>query len=407
MPPSISITVPVFNGSRFIPNLIDTVRAQTRSDWELIIVDDGSTDDLDTPLGQAPPDTRRHVVRQPNSGLSSARNRGLAQAQGELVAFLDVDDAWRPTYLSAMCAALDQAPQAVAAFCGWQYMDPAGQALPQTVLLSQSEADRLASDLAWRNSLVPSGVVARRNAIVQAGGFDESMRNLEDWDLWLRLIGLGPFVAVPQVLVWYRTHPASLTENVLDMERGRLRMQARHLGPLDEPLAQWPSQRRRAIGFTYFTTALGLFQQNALAAGRERLRRSVECWPGLLDLDEFYYELGCAGQPRGLRGQAHGLDLKTGEALIRDVLFDPAGLTGEPSARAHWAQACLVLARLARDTRQWPACRRYALRALVSAPNHGRLQAARILARSVAPAALLAALGRKRQPLDAGHLPRP
>src|SRR5690349_6033996 len=109
MPPQVSIIVPVFNGCRFIAQILETVRAQTQSDWELLIVDDGSTDDLDAALAQAPPDARRRVVRQSQSGRSRARNRGLAEAQSDLVAFLDVDDAWQPNYLAAMCAALHQA----------------------------------------------------------------------------------------------------------------------------------------------------------------------------------------------------------------------------------------------------------------------------------------------------------
>jgi GT2 family glycosyltransferase len=408
MSPQVSVIVPVFNGSRFILNLIDTVRAQTLTDWELIIVDDGSTDDLNAQLAQAPLDARRHLVRQSNFGLSRARNRGLAQAQSDLVAFLDVDDAWQPTYLATLCAALNQAPRAVAAFCGWQYMDAAGQPMPQTVLLSELEAGRLPDDLAWRNSLVPSGLVARRQAVLQTGGFDESMHNLGDWDLWLRLIVGGPFVAVPQALTWYRAHPHSMTENVLDMERGRLKLHAKHLGALDEPVAQWPADRRRAVGFTYFTSALGFFWQNEMASGRERIGRALDCWPGLLDLDEFYYELGCASQPRGLRGASQGLNLKEGEALIRGLLFDPAASVTHPAASTHWGQACLVLARLARDIRQWPACRQYALRAMVQAPvGRDRLEAARLLARSLAPAALLAGLRRERSPAAAQPRPNP
>jgi glycosyltransferase involved in cell wall biosynthesis len=387
MPPRVSIIVPVFNGSRFVLDLIDTVRAQTLSDWELIIADDGSTDDLDTPLARAPLDERRHLVRQPNLGLARARNRALAEAAADLVAFLDVDDAWQPTYLATMCAALEQAPRAVAAFCGWQYMDAAGQPLPQTVVLSQSEAGRLAEDLTWRNSLVPSGVVARRPAVLHAGGFDESMPNVADWDLWLKLIASGPFVAMPQALTWYRTHTHSMSENLLEMERGRLRLHAKHLGPLDEPVTRWPDNRRRAVGFTYFTTALGLFAQNAQADARERIRRALEVWPGLLDLDDFYYELGCAGQPRGLRGTAEGLNLKDGAALIHSVLFDPPTLVSGAAAARHWGHACLVLARLARNTGQWSECRRYAWRGLLSTSGSGRLKAARLLARSLAPAA--------------------
>jgi len=279
----------------------------------------------------------------------------------------------------------------VAAFSGWQYMDAAGKPLPQTVLLSPAEAGHLAEDLAWRNSLVPSAVVARCSGVLQAGGFDESMPNVADWDLWLSLTASGAFVAVPQALTWYRTHTHNMSENVLEMERGRLRLHAKHLGSLDTPLAQWPAARRRAVGFTYFNSALGFFWQNALPEGRARIYRALEVWPDLINLDEFYYELGCARQPRGLRGTPEGLNLEEGAALIHSLLFDPPAPLSAQAAAAHWGQACMVLARLARNMRQWPTCRRYALRAMLFASGRGRRQAARLLARSFVPPGLFPA----------------
>jgi len=391
-PTAVSIILPIYNGGRYLLSALATVQAQTLAEWELIVVDDGSTDNTASLLAQAPADPRRIVIHQPNSGRSGSRKRALAAAHGELIAFLDVDDAWHPEFLSQLAAALQAVPHAVAAFCGWQYMDELGHPLPQSVLLSERDLQQFGRDLRWRNSIMPSSIAARRPAIEQVGGFDDSLHGSEDWDLWLRLKSLGAFVPVPRVLTWYRTHPDSATEDVAVAERERLKVNAKHLGSLDEPLASWPAVRRQAVGFTYFNAALAYLWQTKTVLGEQKLRQAVECWPGLLDLDEFYYELGCARQPRGLRGTAKGLDLKTGEALIRAALLDRTASLTARSAQRYWGHACLVLARLARNTGNWSACRGYALRAMRYGTVRDKRVAARLLARSVVPGALLHAV---------------
>src|SRR5258708_4888702 len=120
MQPIMSIIIPVYNGERFITAAMESVQAQTLADWELIVVDDGSTDATPIILAEAAVDERRRVVRQDNAGLAAARNWGLAEATAPYVAFLDADDRWHPSYLAEMCAALDKAPRAPAAFTGWR-----------------------------------------------------------------------------------------------------------------------------------------------------------------------------------------------------------------------------------------------------------------------------------------------
>ncbi|MEP7358074.1 MAG: glycosyltransferase family A protein, partial [Anaerolineales bacterium] len=346
--PSVSIILPVFNGEKFIAGALATVQAQTLTGWELIVVDDGSTDATPAILAAADAGERRRVIRQANAGLAAARNRGLAEARAPYVAFLDVDDRWHPSYLSEMRAALEAAPRAAAAFAGWGCIDDDGRPLPQRALLSPEQTARLPSDLKWRNAILPSALVARRSALAQAGGFDEALAACEDWDLWLRLIALGDFAAVPRIMMEYRVHAGSMTENVEHIEQERLKLNAKHLGPLDEPLAAWPAERRWAVGFTYFNSALGHLRQKQLAPARDRIQRAVRCWPDLAAQNEFYYELGCAYQARGVRGTAVGLSLPEGETLIHTVLFEwlvpELGMAGQKKA---WGQANMVLARLA------------------------------------------------------------
>jgi hypothetical protein len=312
------------------------------------------------------------------------------------VAFLDADDGWRPAFLERLCAALDRAPQASASFAGWQYMAEDGHALPQVVLLSPRETASLDEDLLWRNAIVPASLVARRSAVRAAGGFDETLVSCEDWDLWIRLKAIGPFLAVPEVLAWYRTHPASKSEKVSTIEQARLKLNSKHLGSLDEPLERWPEARRRAVGFTYFNAALGYLRQGDRQRGQAKVVQAVQHWPGLLERREFYYELGCANQPRGLRGTAQAQDLAASASLLHALLFGGQLVPASSSARRYWGRACLTLASLARNSGHRRACWFYALRALPQLTGRERGEALRLLAGSLAPAALRK-VARRRQ----------
>jgi hypothetical protein len=184
----------------------------------------------------------------------------------------------------------------------------------------------------------------------------------------------------------YRVHASSMTENVERIERGRLKLNAKHLGRLDEPLAAWPAQRRRAVGYTYLNTALGYLRQKRMAPAQEKIRQAVSTWPGILRLDEFYYELGCAFQQRGVRGTAVDLSLPDGEALIRSILFEwlPPELAPADQKRA-WGQANMVLARLARAAGQPRAARQYAARTVRLGTIRHRWRGLRTWARSYWP----------------------
>lgn len=129
MTPRVSIVMPCHNGLAYLPRSIASVRAQRMQAWELIIVDDGSTN-ASAEWITAQEDARIRLLRQPHTGTSSARNRGLEHVKSDYVAFLDTDDTWAPTFLEKLTVALDANPQAVLAYCGWQKNRPAGSEKP-------------------------------------------------------------------------------------------------------------------------------------------------------------------------------------------------------------------------------------------------------------------------------------
>jgi glycosyltransferase involved in cell wall biosynthesis len=203
--PLVSVVIPVYNGAATIAEAIASVLAQNFRDFELIVVDDGSTDP--TPQVLAHYSGSLRVITQPNRGIAAARNAALRVSSGELVALLDGDDVWEPTMLTRTVEALDRDPSSVMAFTNLALTDSDGIAL-DTALIGPAMAhpptlDEMLTRL-W--PIMPSAVVIRRQALEAIGGFNEEFRSygFEDAYCWLRLRELGSFAYVPERLVRWR-----------------------------------------------------------------------------------------------------------------------------------------------------------------------------------------------------------
>src|SRR5215467_9498256 len=160
--PRVSAIIPVFNAARTIAAAIESIQAQTFSDFEIIAVDDGSRDaslDVLASFG-----TAVKVLRQANRGPSAARNYAVRESSGELLAFLDADDRWRPAMLERLVAALDQHRDASMAYCDIAVIDSEGRPL-MTALVSEREAPSVSDMLDRLRPFMPSGVVMRRAAL--------------------------------------------------------------------------------------------------------------------------------------------------------------------------------------------------------------------------------------------------
>lgn len=202
--PSVSIIMPCFNAREHLPHSVGSVLAQTFQDWELIAVDDGSTDETRAWLKQQS-DTRIHVRAQKNGGVSAARNAALERARGEYVAFLDADDTWAPDFLAAMHLALSARPDAVLAYCGWQNLGlPGGRGQPFVPPDYETPAKEEALFTSCRWPI--HAALVRREAVRAAGGFDTALKNAEDYAMWLRVGTTAPIVRVPRVLARYHFH---------------------------------------------------------------------------------------------------------------------------------------------------------------------------------------------------------
>ncbi|HEV2293545.1 MAG TPA: glycosyltransferase family A protein [Tepidisphaeraceae bacterium] len=186
--PAVTVLIPTYNRADLLPRAIDGVLAQTFADFDILVVDDGSTDDTPGVVARyAQRDPRVKYLRQPhNAGVGAARNRGLREARGEFVAFLDSDDEWMPQKLALQMAQFAQLPEEVGLiYTGVETVSDGGM---RTIDRPAHRGD-VYPIMLCRNVLhgAPSGGVIRRNVIATAGFFDEDMPAIEDYDYWLRV----------------------------------------------------------------------------------------------------------------------------------------------------------------------------------------------------------------------------
>lgn len=273
---SVSVIIPTNRDGRYLRETVASVRAQTAPVGEIVLVDDGAP----APgLAAIAAELGVSYVRQDASGLSVARNTGVAAARGEWVAFLDDDDVWHPERIRSQLDALDAAPDAVAAYTGGWYMDaegrPFGAGWPAP---AASARDMLAGDVTFPRITT---LLIRREAYEAVGGCRSDMEPAEDNELILRLLQRGEFAAVDRQLVGYRRHSANVTNRGLPGRKAAvrgLRGQLRRAGRRgDRPLAGLLRQNLRRYRRHAASENLGELTA-AVKVGRARYALALAWW---------------------------------------------------------------------------------------------------------------------------------
>lgn len=206
--PIVSVIIPTYNRGHFVADALASVLTQTYRRFEVIVVDDGSTDD--TRQRVAAFEGRVRYIYQPNAGLSAARNTAIRASRGVLLALLDDDDVWLPRKLERQVALMEADPGIGVAYGWWACVDEAGMLLPQT---QQSTHHGLVfAELLLGNFVAPSTTLIRRVCFDHVGLYDTELKGAEDWDLLLRVAKAGyPFACVPEILMHYRLHSNQLS----------------------------------------------------------------------------------------------------------------------------------------------------------------------------------------------------
>lgn len=246
--PSVTVVIPVYNGQSTIQRTIDSVLKQTLSDFELLIIDDGSTDGTASRVDEIC-DYRIRRLSYENAGLSASRNRGLYQARGNYISFLDADDLWHPEKLQAQYEKLTNPPNThpslrslyAVAYSWTDYIDEAGKFIKPGSYLNL-EGDALAHLLLADFLESGSNALICTEAARDVGGFDESLSAAEDWDFFLKLATRYFFVCVPQAQVYYRVTPKSMSSNLEQQESACLTILERAFDKAPQTLLPLRSQ---------------------------------------------------------------------------------------------------------------------------------------------------------------------
>lgn len=218
----ISVIIPTFNNARFIRETVESVLLQQNASFEIIVVDDGSTDETKTVL--APYSDRIFYVYQENSGVSAARNYGLKLAQGEFVVFLDGDDIFLAGKLRAQADFLDKQPGLGAVHSGWQLVDDQGRFLKKVEPWHDASFLDLPTWLMWKPVFL-GAMMFRREWLAKIAGFDPTLRHSEDVDFVWRLSLQGcRFDWLPQLTVGYRQHADNTMQNGIQQARDMSRL---------------------------------------------------------------------------------------------------------------------------------------------------------------------------------------
>jgi glycosyltransferase involved in cell wall biosynthesis len=275
--PFVSVVMPSYNYANYLPLAIDGVLSQTFADLELIIADDCSTDESREVAHQRSRNDKRVVTvfRQTNGGLACTRNTALEHVRGEFVAFCDADDIWLPHKLQTQVESLKLSSGAGFLHSDAQIIDSQGALTGQRFSQmnhrrGQTLSGDLFSELCYRNFICVPSVLVRNEAIQRVGGFDETLRSLEDWVCWTRIAKDCRFSYCKDPLVQYRVHSTSLSHQTLGMARNRVEAVQLLLRTLPDLSANLRAQLLYTLAMTYS-------ELNEIPHARQSLKESLAC----------------------------------------------------------------------------------------------------------------------------------
>ena len=257
---AVAIVVPAYNAERYLRQTLQSVLDSDFTDFELIVIDDGSRDNT-AAVAESLGDPRIRVIRQANAGMSASRNRGITDSESEFVALLDADDVWHPAKLRLQVELLRAQPQFDLAFTEFEFWH--GE--DRTDLLDRPADEALEARLTgWlypkmmmTNFILPSSALFRRSLWNHLGPFLCDDHQTDDWEYFVRASREAQFAKLAAALVLYRQHQASLskklprenkTELMRDTLLGRYGMSCPHAGPIDRT----ELRRRRYLGWRHF-----------------------------------------------------------------------------------------------------------------------------------------------------------
>lgn len=368
-----SIIIPNYNHAAFLRDAIQSVLNQKFRDFEIIVVDDGSTDASREVIAQFGDQVK--AIFQANKGLSAARNSGISAARGAYIGLLDADDLLEPDYLHTLVPMLEADLEAAGVYCGYRFVDELNRPLPQIEnrLISKCQ---LHEALTFGNFLVPESVLIRRECYKSPYLFDETLRACEDWDMWLRLSEQYRFIGTTNILTRHRVLPKSMSTNPLRMMNSRLAVLNKLFGEEPDYLGYGDVQVRHAYGRAYLASSVEYLQYGDNESANDCFQKMAEVSPELLTQLDTFYQLGCGDQPKGHLGYFASLDLERNAQVLMNMLGNLFGIKEledrlNDFKRPAYANAYSALGLLSYGARKFKETRTFLISAVVTDPRYG------------------------------------
>lgn len=303
----ISVLIPTYNAGIYIEKTLQSVLEQTYQNIEIIVVDDGSTDDTEIILKKFD-DPRLHYIKQTNSGgPAKPRNVGIAASKGEYIALFDSDDLMLPTKLSTQIEALKATPDAAFCCTNFSKIDECGKITTAAFWetnknfqnLDKSKQDtfgnyyyypnELTNNLLIHNFVATSSVLIRKDVLDKIGGFDESLANADDYDMWLRISPHYSYILIPQVMHQYRLREGNITSRgIYKLVDGRVAVLKRHMNKASNKTTA--SHVKKTILRYLLCAGYYYFQQQDLQKAKEYYLESIYTLP---TYTAFKYFISC------------------------------------------------------------------------------------------------------------------
>lgn len=287
----VTVVMPVYNGSAYVCKAIQSVLGQTYANFELIVVDDCSTDDSARAVEQLPHDDRVVFMRNArNVGVAATRNRAIAASRGEFVTFLDQDDVWLPGKLALQVAKISERPELGLLHAEYARIDTAGHLLPAFVELPETrfgcadapvEVRDVFAEIFVSNDIQPLTAMVPRRVLDEVGHFDPALSGVSDYELWLRIALRYPIGHLRTIVGYWRAHPLQQSRRGYEMLMKRITALEKILARFPEAKARVPraALRRRMHSMYGYAANENMFRRRDFALARHLFARALRYEP--------------------------------------------------------------------------------------------------------------------------------
>jgi len=276
--PKASIVIPTYNRGKYISATINSVLSQTFKDFEIIVVDDGSTDDTHKELEQF--GAKIKIINQPNSERAVSRNNGVKNSSGEYIAFLDSDDLWAENKLEKQVEALDNKKNTILVYGQSHRINDKGERIKTARRQMKGYNGTVFESLLMRNFVVSATPMIRREYFDKTSGFQTKYIPYEDWEFWLRFSLLGEFYFLPNHLSYYRIHPEQSVKQATAENIERVtNLLLKDSFTLKEILE---TTKRKSLGLANLRYCYWYLLANQPQVAKEKITKAINLYPQFL-----------------------------------------------------------------------------------------------------------------------------